>query len=229
MSLIRSLASGFTDLRAHAAERAQFLQDLSAALEDGRLSGEEMAQLEKERDAFGLTEEDIRGVRLQLYLKAFEAVSADARVTEEEWTEMEKIQTFLGIEDREIGRTKQELLRLHILHEVKRGNLPVVSVKRLALQKGEIAHWEETAELTEKGERPVRGVLIITSKRLIFRSAKEAISLRLTSILDLQKLHEGVRITENGKDPKELRTFRPAYVGIIQAILARAMERHGEY
>jgi hypothetical protein len=227
VSVIRTIANGFTDLRAKAEERAAFRRDLFAAVEDGRLTEEEMASLERERDEYGLTEDDIKGIRIQLYRRAAEAVASDRAVTEQEWAELEKIQAFLGVADAEVAPTKRELLRLHILHEVKRGNLPVIEVPHLALQKGESAHWSERVTYATKDEKSRAGELIVTSKRLIFRSPRESLSIRLPAILHVKSLEDGVRIGESGKDPKVFRTERAGYVRILQAVLARAMERHG--
>ena len=195
---------------------------LFEAVADGKLTEEEIEQLEKLRDEYGLTASDIADVRLQLYLTAYATVAQDQVVTEEEWREMEKIQTFLGIRDTEVVRTKRELLRLHIVHEVKLGNLPVLQIAGLGLGKKERAHWSEPVEWEEKKKRAI-GDVIVTNKRLIFRGKKLPFALRLSSILDVAYERDYFVVSLSQKPPVLFYYKRDGYRRILRSILSRLL------
>ncbi len=223
---LASLTGRLGDSLTRANRRRQFQEALFDAVKDGKLTEEEMEELSRFRDEYGFTEEDIRPVRVQLYLIAFESVSEDENVSEDEWNEMSKIQTFLGIKDTEVGPTKKELLRLHILNEIDHGHLPVVRPKALALPDGERAHWVEKVELQSKSAEQ-KGTLVVTNKRLIFQS-KKPFALRLPKILDVRGDELQLRVAEAGDKPA--RVFRlndRSTRGILQSALSRAMMLYG--
>lgn len=223
---LASLTGRLGDSLTRANRRREFQEALFDAVKDGKLTGEEMEELSRFRDEYGFTEEDIRPVRVQLYLIAFQSVAEDENVTEDEWNEMGKIQTFLGIKDTEVGATKKELLRLHILNEIDHGHLPVVRPRGLALPDGERAHWVEKAELQSKTTEQA-GTLVLTNKRLIFRS-KKPLALRLPKILDVRGDGLQLRVAEAGdKPPKVFRLNDRATRGILRSALSRAMTLYG--
>jgi hypothetical protein len=97
---------------------------------------------------------------------AFQTVSSDKDITDDEWDELEQIQDYLGVTDTEIGKTKKELLRLRVLSEIRKGNLPVVDVS-LILKPNEVAYWSEPVSLlmpaTTKSQQK-HGVTVHLSK-----------------------------------------------------------------
>ncbi len=198
-----------------------FHQLLLAAVHDGKLSEKEMEVLASKRAEYGLTEDDVRPIRAQLYLLAFEAVTRDEEVTAAEWKEMLKIQQFLGIDDAEVARTKKELWRLHILSEVRSGNMPIVRVRDLLLQKRERVYWRELAWLAEKG-RKVSGELLLTSKRIVFRGRQKSIAAPLAKILHVKVFGDHV-VYSTGKRVEVW--FEPVNGKIVEGIVTYMMNQ----
>lgn len=222
MGLPESIAGKVHAMRDRRARRKEFRRALLDAVADGELREEEMRDLERRRDEMGLEEEDIAEVRLEAYLLAYEKVAADQEVSDAEWIEMEKIQRFLGIKDGEVARTKKDLLRLHILHEVRSGNLPILRVGGLGLATGEQAHWREPMRRPgPDGER--RGELIVTSKRVIFRGREDSFAIRLSSILSVGGDRKTVVLAESRKDPHVFLYERDGYRPILRSILAQVL------
>src|SRR5262245_37405022 len=92
----------------HNGKVREFRQALLQAVEDGKLSNEEISELDKKKAEFGLTDDDVRQVRAEVYTTAFTVAKADKQVTAEEEKELEKIQKYLKLADDEITHDKKE-------------------------------------------------------------------------------------------------------------------------
>jgi hypothetical protein len=176
--------------------KREFQEILFQSVADGKLTEDEITEIARLKEEYGLREEDLRPVRVQVYAAALQVITKDRTVTEEEWTEMQRIQQFLGIPDDEVARDKKELLRLHILQEVHDGNLPIVPAPAgLALTKGETVHWREKGTLRDGAEE--EGELCITDKRVIFR-ARAPVVIRVSKIVDVRIALDTVEIATAG-------------------------------
>jgi hypothetical protein len=215
------------DRRKH---RKEFLALLLKAVEDGKLTQKEMDELHDKKEEYDLTEEDIRPLRVQVYVRAYHVVSDDEKVLEEEWNDMLKIQKFLGISDSEISRTKRDLLRLHILQEIKQNNLPIVPVPDLALTKGEKVHWVEqgavsTQENKKKSFTHNRIKLIVTSKRMVLRGTDAVSEIRFSRIAGIKHKTNVIRIMQSNGDVWEI--MLSANADIVRALLRILVMKHG--
>ncbi|HZE07893.1 MAG TPA: hypothetical protein VE110_03960, partial [Gemmatimonadaceae bacterium] len=138
----------------------EFKRALLEAVQDGKLTDAEIEQLGELRTTFGLTLEELRQLRIAAYEAAFRAASSDRAITDSEATELAKIQDFLQLKEADIGQTKKDFARYRLIAEIQAGNLPVVQVPTIILQKNEIAHWREPSSLIEErvvGRRYVGG------------------------------------------------------------------------
>lgn len=120
------------------------------AVNDGKLTKKEIDELDKKKTEFGLTDEDVKKVRAEIFAVAFSVVKDDKQVTEDEEKELKEIQKYLGLADDEIQITKKELARLRLLNEIQKGNLPTFPVPNLVIQKHETVYWSEPAILAEE-------------------------------------------------------------------------------
>jgi hypothetical protein len=127
----------------------EFREAVLEAVKDGKLTKQEIDALETKREELGLSLDVLDAIRVQAYVTAFQTVSSDKDITDDEWDELEQIQDYLGVTDTEIGKTKKELLRLRVLSEIRKGNLPVVDVS-LILKPNEVAYWSEPVEKSAK-------------------------------------------------------------------------------
>lgn len=175
MGLFDKIRQRWADKKQRAEDVQEFQRELLAAASDGKLSDDEISQIQQSYRELGLTDEDMKVVRIEAYTAAVRAVRADGVVTEDELGELQKLQTFLKIPDSAVAGTKADLLKLRLIAEIESGNCPSVSVQNLILRKGEKAFWVEEAELLEEKvvarryEGGSRGVSVRIAKGLTYR------------------------------------------------------------
>ncbi len=198
--------------------RKEFQDLLFSAVADGKLTEAEMEDIEAARDSGGLIEEDLEPVRLQLYTAAFHAVAADRDVTEDEWHEMQKIQGFLGIADPEVERSKRELLRLHILRELRDDKLPVLPAPSgLAVSRGELVRWRQKGRTGDE--------LVVTDRRLVVRGPHAAV-VRVSRITDVASGEGSVVITDAAGECTRFSPEDSADVRLLRALIDKVVEAH---
>ncbi|MBI2342833.1 MAG: hypothetical protein HYV02_00615 [Deltaproteobacteria bacterium] len=150
MGIFQTLVHKYKSAKQKSLNKTEFKQALMQAVSDGKLTPDEMAELEKKKVELGLTEIDIAGMKAGAFAAAFLATKSDRQVTQEEEKELKAIQGYLGLADQQIAPTKKELERLRLLNEIQNGNLPVVRAPNLILQNGEQEHWIEPGALIEE-------------------------------------------------------------------------------
>ena len=223
-STLLPLLSGKENLQAfHTAVRE--------AISDGKLTEEEIAALEEQREHFGLNDDDLGAVRMELYLSALSKVRADDTITDDEWQEMEQIQDYLGLQDRDIEKTKKELYRQRIMSEIKRGNMPVIGGSTFLLKSGEIPYWKEPVTLfvsdgkksgDKKWKKAALGNLLVTNNRLIFHGKADSFSVLWRHLSDVQFSVKGVVVQTKGGTPRFLQYRKSGNHNIVGSIIAYA-------
>lgn len=217
-----------------------FHEELRVALEDGKLTEQEIARLEQRKEELGISEEALAAARADLYAAAFARVSEDEIVTDDEWQEMELIQDYLGASDGEVANTKKQLYRMRILTEVKKGNLPVIATDELLPEKEELVHWTERVDVfepagrsiggsvypTEKLRRLDKGLLIITSKRLVIKGEKNVTTMRLGGVVDADCHVNGVLLAASARRPVFLRYTEKGNHNVVGSVLLAAIDHH---
>lgn len=191
MGIFKAVSDKLRDMKQHAKNKKQFFDNVLRAVEDGKLTDEEMNELTHQYKEFGLTDEDLKKVRVTTYIKAYNSTKADGQITDEEYEDLKGIQRFLKIPDDEIAGTKKELRKLRLISEIERGNLPTIAAPDLILQKAEVAHWKEPASLIE--ERVISRRYEGGSQGFSFRIAK-GVSYRVGG-------HRGHLVSETGNVP----------------------------
>lgn len=154
MEILQTIINKYKAVRQKSLNKKEFKRALLEAVNDGKLTKEEIDELDKKKNELGLTDKDVKEMKAEIFLSAFLSAKSDAQITREEAQELERIQRYLGIEDIEIRKEKKELARLRLLTEIIEGNFPPITISGLVLQKGEKVHWTEPAILME--ERVVR-------------------------------------------------------------------------
>jgi hypothetical protein len=152
--MIRQLLDKWNAWRQKARNKAAYKRDFMTAIEDGKLTTEEILALNERRVELDLSPDDVRGLRATAYRRACQAAASDRRITAEEAAELQRIKGYLGLGESEVASTQREFQRLRLLAEIQAGNLPTTSTPGLLLQKNERVHWSERAQLIE--ERVVR-------------------------------------------------------------------------
>jgi hypothetical protein len=150
MGIFNTIIDKYKTAKQKSLNKKEFREILLRAVDDGKLSKDEIDELDKKKTEFGLTDEDVKSIRAEIFAAAFSVAKDDKQVTEEEEKELKEIQKYLGLADDEIQTFKKELARLRLLNEIQKGNLPTVSVTNLVTQKGETAYWAEPAILAEE-------------------------------------------------------------------------------
>lgn len=170
MGIFQTLADKYKNAKQKSLNKTEFKKALVQAVNDGKLTPEEVEELNRKKVELGLTEADIGGMKAGAFATAFLATKADQQVTREEEKELQAIQNYLGLDDQQVAHSKKELARLRLLNEIQNGNLPIVRAANLILQNGEQEHWLEPATLIE--EKVVRGRYRGGSSGVSFRIMK---------------------------------------------------------
>ncbi len=191
MGFFSGISDKIAAMRQHSKDKKEFLAGVLRAAEDGKLTDDEIKEIQSRYKELELTQDDLKGIRAQAYNAALRAAKADGVVTAEEEAELTKLQQFLMIPESEIAKSKKELARLRLLTEIQNGNPPTVRVSNVILQKTEVAHWSEPASILE--ERVVRRRYEGGSQGLSFRVMK-GVSYRVGS-------HRGHIVTDTAVVP----------------------------
>lgn len=170
MSIFNTIVGKYKKSQQDRSNREEFKALILNAVADGKLTPEEIGELEQKKTEFGLTDQDLDKLKVDVFTTAFSAVKEDQQVTEDEEKELQQIQTYLGIPDDAILVTKKELARLRLLNEIQQGNLPTITTATLVKQKDEIVRWVEPSILVE--EKVIRRRYEGGSQGVSFRVAK---------------------------------------------------------
>ena len=170
MGLLTDISTKIAAMRQRSKDKKEFFQCVLNAADDGKLTDSEIRQIQTRKSELGLTDDDLKSVRVQAYNAALRAARSDDKVTAEEEAELDKLQSVLKISDVEITKSKQELARLRLLTEIQNGNVPTIQVQNVILQKSETAHWVEPGNILE--ERVVSRRYEGGSQGFSFRIAK---------------------------------------------------------
>lgn len=170
MKLLNSLISKYKEMQQNAANKAEFQAMVMAAVSDGKLSAEEIEQINQKKEEFGLTDAQLRDIKVQAFMTAYKVAAGDKRISAEEEKELQAMQEFFGLQEHEVGSTKKDLARFRLLHEIQTGNIPTVPVENIIMQKGERGLWVEPAHLVE--EKVLRRRYVGGSSGASFRIAK---------------------------------------------------------
>lgn len=210
----------------------EFHTEVCKAMEDGKLTEEEIAHLEERKFELGLTDEALGAIRLHVYAEAFKRVKSDERVTDDEWDELEQIQDYLNLTDQEIQGTKKELYRLRVLTELREGNMPIAKTADIIPTSDETVHWVEKVTILESmpGSRFLswkkegNGKLIITSKRVVIIGPGETRSHSYTTVVNIECDARGVEVHANRRRPLRLEYTNPENKDVTASILLAAIE-----
>ena len=170
MSFFSRISDKIATMRQHSKDKKEFFAGIIKAAEDGKLTDDEIKELQVRYKELELTRDDLKSIRAQAYNAALRAAKSDGVVTAEEEAELGELQQFLMIPDSEIAKSKKELARLRLLTEIQNGNPPTVSTPNVILQKSEMAYWSEPASILE--ERVVKRRYEGGSHGFSFRIAK---------------------------------------------------------
>lgn len=120
--------------------RAEYARRLERALEDGILTPEEVAELERFRADAEVTHAEARMVALAIYREALRDAAADDWLSDEEDAVLRRLSEQLGVREQELGEDARTLHRLRSLARIEAGRLPLVE-SPVALGAGEHSHW----------------------------------------------------------------------------------------
>ena len=132
-------------------QKRQELRNLMIeAAQDGKLTDQEINDIESKCEELGLPREEIVKLSLEVFQIALRAVKADRRLTDDEAHELTKITTYFNISEQAIQSSQEELSRYRLLYYIEQGYLPTVEATNLILRGDEVAHWIEPASMLEE-------------------------------------------------------------------------------
>lgn len=109
MGIFQTIVNKYKDAKQKSLNKKEFKQALVQAVNDGKLTIEEIDELDKKKNEFGLTDEDVKGMKAEIFAAAFAIAKNDKQVTEDEEKELKEIQKYLGLADDEIQTSKKNL------------------------------------------------------------------------------------------------------------------------
>lgn len=164
--------------------RASYQRRLEAALADGVLTPDEIAELDRLRTEKELTPLEVRMVARATYRTVLREAMKDERLTEDEDRSLRTLQTQLGLSERDLeGADRVQLSRLRTLARLEHGQLPVIE-SPVDLVPHEKAHWVVQAAFAEQldipmpGRRPLRGVTLSLDDDVPFHADQDRDALR---------------------------------------------------
>jgi hypothetical protein len=144
--------------------RASYQRRLEAALADGVLTPDEIAELDRLRTEKELTPVEVRMVARATYRTILREAMKDERLTDDEDRLLHELQAQLGLTDRDLeAPDRVQLSRLRTLARLEGGQLPVIE-SPVDLVPHEKAHWvvqsafAEQLDLPTPGRRQLRGI-----------------------------------------------------------------------
>jgi hypothetical protein len=129
--------------------RLLYQRRLEAALSDGTLTPDEIAELEGLQLAKDLSQAEVRMVARAIYRGALRDVLADARLVPEEDHALRALQAQLGLTDDELGHDHLQLSRLRLMAQIEAGAVPEIEAP-IALVPHERCHWVVQATFAER-------------------------------------------------------------------------------
>src|SRR3989344_4585197 len=204
MGIFQTLVDKYKDGKQKSLNKKEFRSALLQAASDGKLTKEEIDELDKKKSELGLTDEDTKGMKAEIFAAAFSATKADAQVTKDEEQELFIIQKYQG---------GSQGMSFRIMKGVS---------YRVGGHRGHITSETGVVAVSD-------GELIITSKRVIFRGDKKSFAAKLDNILDVQLFTNGFQFSENNKTKPRLMKFKEqGNHDIIGAVLSYAINHYGD-
>lgn len=148
-----SLAAGLWLAHRRRRARLYYQRRLEAALADGMLTPDEVAELDGIREAGELTHVEVRMVARAIYRGALRDALQDSRLTPEEDVALRQLQMQLGLSEADLGSDLTQLSRLRMLARVEAGELPAVD-SPIALVPHERGHWVVQCTLADEIDLP---------------------------------------------------------------------------
>lgn len=170
MGIFDSITDKFKAMQQRSSNKSEFHALVLSAVSDGMLTDDEILVIGNKYQQFGLNKEDIKGLGANAYENAAKVVMADGIVKDSDIEQLNRIQKLLMVSDIEVSEIKVAITRMRTLHQLQLGSLPNIKPTGLILQKYEIAHWEEPANLLE--DKVVKRGYVGGSQGVSFRIVK---------------------------------------------------------
>jgi hypothetical protein len=199
-------------LKSDTRKRVAAVRELAIqCLGDGILTDEELSSILAEQRRQGLSDDDLRFFRTELFQRACDAAGADRRLTPPEEESLNRLMQRFSIDTNSssIQRSARDLPKFRLLYEIDQGNLPVLQLPGIVLRGGEQAHAAVRASLLE--ERVIRKTYQGGSQGVSFRIAR-GVSYRVGG-------HRGQIKTETG--------IVPVSTGVL-ALTSKRVVFHGD-
>lgn len=183
------------------------------AARDGVFTDDELKEFEALQVQLGLTDDQIKSLRVEVYSATLKAAKSDARLNDDEIHSLERLVVHFSLDSEEAKHSYEELARYRLLYEIERGNLPISQVPGLISKRGEISYWCEPVQVFE--EKIVKKYQVGQSSGFSVRIAK-GISYRVGS-------SRGQTVTETGlvmvgKGDFAITTHRLVFLGASTSI-----------
>jgi hypothetical protein len=107
MGFLSGISDKIAAMRQNSKDKKEFFAGLIRAAEDGKLTDDEIKEIQARYKELELTQDDLKGIRAQAYNAALRAAKSDGVFTAEEEAELGKLQQFLMIPESEVAKSKK--------------------------------------------------------------------------------------------------------------------------
>lgn len=150
VALTLLVAGAIIWFRQRRAGRALYHERLLAAVADGVLTQEELAELDAIRRKHELSRAEARMAAVVAYRRALADALEDAELTADEDQALQRLQEQLGLDAKELRADMTQLCRARLLTRITAGTLPEAEVPGIQLVPGEQGHWFVRATFAER-------------------------------------------------------------------------------
>jgi hypothetical protein len=123
--------------------KSEYGETIKKFLADGNLDKKERQELEKLKNNYNLSEQDLKNIKKKHLALFFKNISIDERITEDEKKDLESLMTYFELDTEDFDFNQKNFNKFYCLALIDNDILPTPEYKGLnvILKKDEIVHW----------------------------------------------------------------------------------------
>lgn len=167
MSIIKKIKESFGKGKLKKEQREELLRILQSAVFDGKITDEELNQINRFFYISALSKEEFDEAKDKIFLACIDALIDDRRINEDELNALEHIAYRLAISRQTYANAQKEFSYFNLLDSIDRGHFPSVNPRGVILKNGESAYFEAPGYLLE--ERVIKREIVGRSQGVSIR------------------------------------------------------------
>lgn len=125
------------------------MKTIEAAITDQSLTAAEMEEIEKARQEWDITEEEMSQIKVKAFKQAITQAREDIVVSDRDMELINQLEAHFKFSTAEYDAIKSELDRVRRIYAIQQGNFEPITVSEFSLESDEVCYWAETSDLVE--------------------------------------------------------------------------------